>query len=101
MLGYIYDLRWHPGKTLIAHGVKCTLNNDGTSYWGKTDLSLEFLYAYAAWDLDLSDLKQLAINSIEYSSLDRQTKDQHLGMFYRDWATFIENTISNHNLIKF
>ena len=39
-------------------------------------VTLDYTYVYLAWDLDIADLKQLALNTIKYTSADQSHKDK-------------------------
>lgn len=85
ILGYTLDMRWHPVRTLMASGIAVTLNSDDPTFWGYNGLSLDFTYAFLAWQLDLKDIKQMAINSIKQSSVEQGTKDKLLKKFHIDF----------------
>lgn len=96
ILGYTLDMRWHPIRTLMASGVEVTLSSDDPTFWDYEGLTLDFTYAFIAWQLDLKDLKQLGINSIKQSTLrDRQKKAQ-LEKFHQDWDKFIKDFLKSH-----
>jgi adenosine deaminase CECR1 len=93
ILGYTLDLRWHPIKMLMNRGVAVTINSDDPTFWDYQDLSLDFTYAYIAWQLDLKDLKQLGINSIKQSSIKDELKPKMLKKFDYNWNKFIKSTL--------
>ena len=67
VLGYCYDLRSHPCRLLLNRGIAVTISSDDYGYWDYCAVSLDYTYATVAWQLDLRDLKKLALNSIQYS----------------------------------
>lgn len=70
ILGYQHDMRTHPVRHLLTKGVKCSINPDDNGFFNSPGVTLDFVEAYMSWDLDLSDLKSLAINSLEFASID-------------------------------
>src|SRR5262249_57761729 len=69
MLRYVSDLRMHPADGYLRRGVPCVLSNDDPGIFGNDGLSYDFWVATLAWDLDLRALKQLALNSLNYSGM--------------------------------
>jgi len=88
VLGYVADLRNHPAVYWIRSGVPVTLNPDDPGMMGYT-FSYDFYEAFMAWDLNLSDLKMLAMNSIKYSSLSEPEKLVTLSKWKDKWTVFI------------
>lgn len=80
-MAYTLDLRTHPAKYLLAQGVPISLNSDDPGFYGYEGVTLDYVYAFLAWDLDLRDLKQLALNAIKYSSVEEETKAKHNEIF--------------------
>jgi len=74
ILGYIFDLRWHPCRSLMYRGVPLTINADDPGFWGTKGVSLDYVYAIVSWELSLRELKQFAFNAIKYSSVKDKTK---------------------------
>jgi len=89
ILGYTLDLRWHPIRDLMVRGVAVTISSDDPTFWGYNKLSLDFVYAFLAWELDLKDLKQLAINSIKQSSITDSVRISVFEKFNKDWSDFV------------
>ena len=94
VLGYTLDFRWHPGRILMVNGIGVTLSSDAPAFYGYKDLAVDFTYAVVAWELDLKDVKQLAINSIKYSSLKPAQKEKQLAKFHKDWNKFVSSYVS-------
>jgi len=57
VLGYVHDTRTHPTRSLLAHGVKVSINPDDHGFFDSPGVTLDYLYAYLCWDLNLLDLK--------------------------------------------
>jgi adenosine deaminase CECR1 len=74
VLGYVRDLRTHPTRSLLAHGVKVSISPDDPGFFDAPGATLDYLYAYLCWDLNLNDLKQLCLNSIEFASIEEKDK---------------------------
>ncbi len=45
--------------------------------------------AFMAWGIDLKGLKQLAMNSLLYSAMDEEEKEQALQFWQMKWTEFI------------
>jgi adenosine deaminase CECR1 len=88
VLGYIADLRNHPAVNWLRSGIPVTINPDDPGMMGYT-FSYDFYEAFMAWDLDLADLKQLAMNSLRYSSLDSTEKALAMRSWKVKWYTFV------------
>ena len=67
------------------------MNSDDPGFYNYSGVTLDFAYAFLAWDLTIRDLKQLSLNAITFSSLSAEDKELHLAKFTNDWGTFIEN----------
>ena len=57
VLGYTKDLRSHPVSYLIRRGVQASISSDDPGLFGYEGVTLDYLYAMGAWQLDLRDLK--------------------------------------------
>jgi adenosine deaminase CECR1 len=89
LLGYQHDMRTHPVRHLLTKGVKCSINPDDNGFFNSPGVTLDFVEAYMSWDLDLSDLKSLAINSLEFASISQQEKDDLFVFFEGRWRRFL------------
>lgn len=96
VLGYTLDLRWHPIRNLMRKGVAVTISSDDPTFWDYDNLSLDFTYGFLAWQLDLKDVKQLAINSIKQSSIQNELKPAIFEKFNKNWEEFIKSTLASH-----
>ena len=79
----------------MKKGIAVTINSDDPTFWGYDNLSLDFTYGFVAWQLDLKDIKQLAINSIKQSSIKENLKGRLLDKFNQEWSVFIKSTLEN------
>ncbi|CAB0027938.1 unnamed protein product [Trichogramma brassicae] len=68
VLKLVGDMRNHPAAHFFATNLPVVITSDDPSLWGAKGLSYDF------YEADLRALKQLALNSIKYSSLDKHEK---------------------------
>jgi adenosine deaminase CECR1 len=94
VLGFIRDLRLHPGSTYLARGVPCTISSDDPLIFNYQGLSYDFWEVMLAWELDLKKLKVLARNSLVYSGLNKSEKQAALTVFEEKWEDFVEAALS-------
>ncbi|MEM9325037.1 MAG: hypothetical protein AAGA85_05255 [Bacteroidota bacterium] len=90
ILGYIDDLRIHPANYWLKYGIQCTISSDDPGIFDYNGLSYDFWHVTLAWELDLRALKQLALNSLEYSALDEHQKQQSIRAWESRWDTFVD-----------
>ena len=50
---------------------------------------MDYLYAYLCWDLNLMDLKQLCLNSIEFAAISEADKKNLENFFNYKWKIFL------------
>ncbi|KAJ8970597.1 hypothetical protein NQ314_001131 [Rhamnusium bicolor] len=96
VLKLVDDLRNHPGSVLIANDFPVVITADDPSFWGAKGLSYDWYFAFmgmASREDDLKFLKQLAINSIKYSAMEKEEKSHALRKWEDDWARFIDKFI--------
>ncbi|KAH9489265.1 hypothetical protein Btru_057638 [Bulinus truncatus] len=101
VLGLVNDLRNHPGAYLIANGAPVVVSSDGSPIWFATPLSHDFYMAFMALgsaDDDLRLLKQLAMNSITYSSMTETEKSEARTKWQTRWDAFIDDVIAKYKL---
>lgn len=92
VLGLVSDLRNHPANHLIANNYPVVITSDDPSLWGAKGLSYDWYVAFMAMSSRHSDirlLKQLAYNSILYSSMDLHEKEVALKRWENDWQKFL------------
>ncbi|KAF2898264.1 hypothetical protein ILUMI_07905 [Ignelater luminosus] len=98
VLRLVDDFRNHPSSALIAQGYPVIICNDDPGFWGAKGLSYDWYVAYmgmASKDAGLELLKQLALNSIKYSSMREDEKNQAMQKWNATWELFIEDLIQN------
>jgi adenosine deaminase CECR1 len=96
LLNFTRDLRSHPGIGYLRNGIQCVLSSDDPSIFGFSGLSYDFWSACMAWELDLKALKKLALNSLQYSTLQANEKRQVLEVFDKRWQAFIASVNAAH-----
>lgn len=93
ILGYIQNLRMHPASGYINKGIPIAISSDDPQIFNYTGLTYDFFSAYMAWELDLKQLKKLALNSLIYSALSDDEKDKALKYFLNEWDKWVEANI--------
>lgn len=86
------DLRNHPGAALMAENHPLVISSDDPAMFGATGLSFDFYQAFVGFGglrSDIGTLKELAMNSIRYSSLTAEEQDRALAMWQTSWDKFI------------
>ncbi|XP_013167566.1 PREDICTED: adenosine deaminase CECR1-like [Papilio xuthus] len=97
VLGLVHDVRNHPLATYLALGLPVVLSSDDPGVWGADPLSHDFYITFmgvASKRADLRLLKQLAINSIKYSTLDIKNKEALYSVFHTKWDVFIKQVLT-------
>lgn len=93
ILGYVENLRMHPASEYINRGIPITISSDDPQLFDYTGLSYDYWSAYMAWDLDLAQMKQLALNSINYSAMNSTEKQTALLHFNNEWNGWVERVV--------
>jgi adenosine deaminase CECR1 len=89
ILGYVRDLRNHPGLLYLKLGLPITISSDDPAPFGYEGVTPDFWAIFLAWELDLPQLKLLCRNSLQYSSLDPAAKAQALATWEKSWDSFV------------
>lgn len=101
VLGLVGDLRNHAARSLFAAGYPLIISNDDPGLWGARALSYDFYEAFMALmsaRSDLKALKQLAKNSIMYSTLNSDEKDHFLAIWERQWNNFVHKIVNREGI---
>ena len=59
---------------MLHKGIQASISSDDPGLFGYEGVTLDYLVATLAWELDIRDLKKLSLNGIKYSSLDDEKK---------------------------
>jgi adenosine deaminase CECR1 len=94
MLGYVPDQRHHPAITYLRYGMPVVLGADDPATFGYNEFTLDWYEAFMAWGLNLGDLRHLAMNSLQYSSLSASEKITAMAKWKIAWDIFITETKS-------
>ena len=93
-LGYTPDLRSHPATEYLRTGAALALCSDDPAYMERQTLTDDFFAAVVCWNLTLSDLKQLGINSLLYSGLEPKRKQAALRAYSHRWNEFVAEELA-------
>ena len=96
ILGYVPDLRNHPAVPLMRSGVRISINPDDPAMFGYTGVTIDFTVAVLAWDLSLSDLKRLIMNSIEDAAMTDSEAAELMSLWRIEWDEFISFIIEGN-----
>jgi len=77
LLGYVKDYKSHPFPQYLRSGIPVTLSTDDRGMWDST-MTDEYYVAVTEFDLSWLEIKLLLTNSIEYSFLKDELKNQLL-----------------------
>ena len=95
-LGYVNDLRCHPTRSLIHQGVPVSISPDDPGFMNYEGVTLDYLYVFLAWELDIADMKKLCYNTIKYSSCTDSEKAELLKFFTYKWNRFLDYVIGKY-----
>lgn len=90
ILGYIRDLRMHPGSTYLRRGLACSISSDDPLIFDYHGLSYDYWSIYLAWELDLAALKQLSKNGILHAAMTEEERKRALAVWEKRWKQFVE-----------
>ncbi|XP_070150821.1 adenosine deaminase 2 [Polyergus mexicanus] len=96
VLSLVEDMRNHPATALFASGSPVIISSDDPGLWGVKGLSYDFYEAFMGLmsaNSDLRSLKQLAMNSLIYSGMNSQEKNEALIRWQNKWNIFINKLV--------
>ncbi|CAL1548824.1 unnamed protein product [Lymnaea stagnalis] len=102
VLRLVSDFRNHPMVSLMAQNLSLVISCDDRTTMESAPLSHDFFVAFTAMsseDADLTLLKQLAINSIKFSTLDPKEKEKAMQLWQTQWNTFIADVVHQSGLV--
>lgn len=88
----VKDIRNHPGAALMSENHPMVISSDDPGMFGASGLSYDFyeaLVGFGGIRSNLGSLKQLAINSIRYSSLTPAQQEKALTQWQIKWNKFV------------
>ncbi|KAK0155118.1 Adenosine deaminase 2-A [Merluccius polli] len=92
VLKLVTDLRNHPAAVLMSEGHPLVISSDDPSMFGASGLSDDFYEAFVGFggpSNNLGSLKELAMNSIRYSSLPPNLQEKAMALWQTKWNTFV------------
>mmetsp|Transcript_35900 Transcript_35900/g.40827 ORF Transcript_35900/g.40827 Transcript_35900/m.40827 type:complete len:472 (-) Transcript_35900:124-1539(-) len=89
VLGYVHDMRAHPCGIMFRMGVPISISNDDPGLFGYTGTTLDIIWAVLGWELTLRDVKQLCLDSIEFSTLEGEEKQKLHSYWEGQWNDYI------------
>lgn len=96
VLKLVDDLRNHPGSFLVNSGYPVVITCDDPTFWGAKALSYDWYMAFmgfASRESDLRLLRQLAMNSLEFSVMEEEEKYEALAKWEEDWNRFLDQVL--------
>ena len=97
-LGYVADLRLHPGLQYLINGIPVVLCSDDGLFMARAPMVDDFYAAILCWDLNLGDIKAICRNSITYSGLSEKEINRLMLAWEKQWKDFVEAMLKKHNL---
>ncbi|QRV77292.1 AMP deaminase [Ceratobasidium sp. AG-Ba] len=89
----------HPLPVLLNNGVSVALCPDDPSVFGNMGLSFDFFQVIVASEItSILSLKQLARQSLEYSSLNQADKERAIQLWEKRWNAFIDEVVAEHSV---
>lgn len=95
LLGFIADLRNHPAIHYFRSGHPIVLGSDDAGSFGVDQFTIDWYEVFMAWGLDLADLKQLALNSLQYSGMSQTEKTEAIEQKWTPaWNSYIQDMMT-------
>ncbi|XP_060758822.1 adenosine deaminase 2-A-like isoform X1 [Neoarius graeffei] len=92
VLKLVSDLRNHPAAVLMSEGHPMVVSSDDPALFGTSGLTYDFYEVFVGiggLSANVGTLKELAMNSIRYSSLPAVLKDKAMALWQQKWSKFI------------
>ncbi|KAI9448908.1 hypothetical protein BJY52DRAFT_1309800 [Lactarius psammicola] len=89
----------HPLPAMINQGVPVTLNSDDPSVFGAMGLSYDFYQVFVSSETTgLMTLKQIALDSIEFSTLETEEKIRAASLWEKRWHEFVDDLVNRSGI---
>lgn len=88
VLGYVNDVRMHPGVAMLNSGVPVVIAPGATGMIGAR-LADSWFAATLAWDLSLADIKGMILTSFQVSGMTDVEREKALENWQTRWDEFI------------
>ena len=83
-------MRNHFGQYFYREGIPVVLAPDDPGSFGYDGVTVDWYAAYISWGLNVGDLKQLALNSLNYSAMNDSEKNNAINNYWRpSWNEYI------------
>ena len=81
---------------LLCTGLPVTINPDDAALWDASGVTFDWFQTFLASSntTDLSTLKQLALNSITFSSITQAERQGMMAVWEQSWSKYIEWLVS-------
>lgn len=92
ILGLVDDFRNHPASIFMAHDMPIVVSSEDPGFWQAEGISYDFYEVFMGMmpvEADLRALKYLALNSIQYSALNKIAKNAFFTFWNKQWEDFI------------
>ncbi|KAM9753115.1 adenosine deaminase 2-A isoform 1-T3 [Menidia menidia] len=92
VLKLVKDLRNHPAAVLMSEDHPVVISSDDPAMFGNPGLSYDFYEAsvgFGGIKSHISSLKQLALNSLRFSSLPAGQREKAVFMWLKSWSKFV------------
>ncbi|KJE90357.1 insect-derived growth factor-B-like protein, variant [Capsaspora owczarzaki ATCC 30864] len=100
VLKLVDDLRNHPGALYLEQNIPIVISSDDPSVWDISGLSYDFYEAFMGWGgdvLDIKTIKQLIINSIQFSAMSDAEKQAAFDLWNPLWVSALQQLVAAAN----
>ncbi|XP_050405019.1 adenosine deaminase AGSA isoform X1 [Patella vulgata] len=97
VLHLVHDLRNHPAAMLISQNYPVVISSDDPAVWDAKPLSHDFYETFMALcgqNDDIRVLKQLALNSLQYSVMSPGDKERAIALWHQHWEVFLNEVLA-------
>jgi adenosine deaminase CECR1 len=70
---------------MLHDGIPVSISPDDPGFFDYEGVTLDWVYAFLGWELNLADLKKLNLNSIDYATIDEKDKEALRPLFEDRW----------------